>query len=126
MNQLVIVENASTANPTPILPTAAWDLVSFFTNAKSYVTVLGGGFITLVGLIVLIVAVVFVAKKFLSGQQAGPGESWVKIVIMILVGGALMTGGIVLLTTLASGGQKTVTDLGGGFIVFQSILGLVR
>ena len=48
------------------------------------------------------------------------------IVLAVIIGGALMAGGLVMVTDIASGGQKTIQDLGGGFIVFQSFVGLVH
>jgi hypothetical protein len=126
MSKLVILENASDAISTSTLPTAAWDLVSFFENAKSYMSVAGGSLISLLGLGVVIWAAVLIAKKFFGNAQSGQQDSWVKVVLMILVGGALMTGGIVLISEIAGGGQTTITELGGGFIVLQSTLGLVH
>lgn len=104
------------------LPGAEWDLASFFDNAKGYLTIIGGGLISLLGLAVVIWAAVLIAKKFFGGQN-GQQESWFKIIAMILIGGALMTGGIVLISNIASGGQKTIEDLGGGFILLSGLLG---
>lgn len=115
MNKLAIIESASASN----LPTAAWDLVSFFDNAKGYVTIIGGGLVSLLGLIVVIWAAVLIAKKFFGSQQAQQ-DSWFKVVLMVIVGGALMTGGIVLISEIAKGGETTIKELGGGFIVLQS------
>lgn len=104
------------------LPGAEWDLVSFFDNAKVYLNTIGGGLISLLGLAILIWAGVLIAKKFFGGQSAQQ-ESWFKIVAMLLIGGALMWGGIALITTIAQGGEKTVKDLGGGFILLSGLLG---
>jgi hypothetical protein len=125
MSTLTLFENAHTAFSTTNLPVAAWDLVSFLDNAKEYVTVIGGALITLLGLAVVIWATVLIAKKFFGTAQ-NQQESWIKVVVMILVGGALMTGGIALVTTIAAGGKTTLEELGGGYIVLQSVLNLVR
>lgn len=109
----------------PGLPTGAWDLVTFLNSAKNYGEVIGGGLISLLGLIVLIVAAVFIAKKFFGNGQREE-KSWLMIIVMVIVGGALLTGGIGLIMTIGSGGQKTIEDLGGGFIVLQGSLGLIR
>jgi len=118
-------ETATAAASIPSLPTGAWDLVSFLENAKDYGTILGGGVITLLGLILLIVAVVFLFKKFVGNGQ-GQEKSWPVIIIMIVVAGAFLTGGIGLMLNISSGGQKTIEELGGGFIVLQSSVGLLR
>jgi hypothetical protein len=123
MNKLAIVENALAADPTSNLPTAAWDLISFLSNAKNYGNLIGGGVAGIAGLILVIVAIVFIAKKFLGNGQ-GQEKSWVIIVLMLIIGGALLTGGFVFIANIASGGQKTIEELGGGFIVLPAILGL--
>lgn len=105
-------------------PAAAWDLVSFFNNASSYVKVAGGALISLMGLVVVVWAAVLIAKKFFGNSQQQQ-ESWFKIVLMIIIGGALMTGGITLITGIARGGQTTIEELGGGFILIQNALALV-
>lgn len=115
------IVTATAGTPTLAPPVAAWDLLSFFTNAKDYGTLVGGGLISLLGLIVVIVATVFIAKKFF-GDGRGNDKSWVIIIIMMLVGGAMLFGGISLVTDIASGGQKTIEELGGGTI----LLGLGR
>lgn len=126
MISTAIIGNVAGGTPSVSLPTAAWDVAAFLANAKSYGSVIGGGLITLLGLIIVIVAVVFIAKKFLGSGQGGQEKSWVVIVIMIIVGGALLYGGITFVTDIASGGQKTISDLGGGFIVLNSTLGLAH
>ena len=40
---------------------------------------------------------------------------------MILVGGALSTGGWQLISTVGSGGQQTIEDLGGGTVIVQTV-----
>lgn len=126
MSNTAIIEKAAAGSAAPDLPVADWDLLSFITNAKDYGQLIGGAIVTLIGLIILIVAVVFIAKKFLGNGQRDD-KSWLIIVVMLLVGGAFITGGITFIMNISSGGQKTVEDLGtGGFIMLQSSLGLLR
>lgn len=106
------------------LPGAAWDLVSALNNAQAYLMVAGGALITLIGLVLVVWSVVYIGRKFLGGNN-GQQDSWIKIVVMLLIGGALMTGGIVLITGIAAGGKATIDDLGSGMILFQSAFGLV-
>lgn len=103
---------------------ADWDLLSALTNAEKYGRLLGGAVITLVGLILVIVAIVFLAKKFLAGQQS-QSAGWGKIIVMGIIGGALMAGGIVWVIDIAQGGKATIDDLGGGMILAKSALALL-
>lgn len=98
------------------LSSAGWDLATFLTSAKTYLTTIGGGAISLAGLAGLIWGGILLFKKLMSGQQ--DQTAWSKIILLIILGGAFLTGGIVLLTKIGSGGQTTITQLGGGFIFF--------
>lgn len=126
MSITTIIQSAGETVDAPSLPLGAWDLVSFLGNAKNYLNVVGGALISLIGLIILIVAIVFLAKN-LFGNGQGQSHSWIKVVVMIIIGGALLTGGIVLITNIASGGEQTIKDLGEGFIVLSGAnLGHIR
>lgn len=127
MDSTPVIENAVASGVTFAggLPLGDWDLVSALSNAQNYGKLIGGGVIGLIGVILLIVAAVFVLKK-LVGNGQGQEKSWVIIVVMIIIGGAMLAGGWTLLAQVASGGQKTVQELGGGFIVLQSALWLVH
>lgn len=109
---------------TSTLPTAAWDLVSFLENAKDYAGIAGGAFLALLGTLGVIWGGTLLIKKLMAGQQNQ--DSWLKIIALIILGGALMAGGFVLISTIASGGKTTIEDLGTGFIVFQNSFGLLR
>ncbi len=122
MSATVQVIPQEAIDPPLTLAPGAWDLVSFFENAKDYVGVAGGAFISLLGLVLLVVAAFFIVRKFMGGQSAQQ-DSWVKIAVMILIGGALMVGGISLLTSIASGGEQTIKDLGGGVIHLSALIG---
>lgn len=126
MSKLAIIEQAAIGVQGQIgaLPTAAWDLLSFLKNAKSYANLVGGALITLLGLLVVIWAAVLIAKKFFGSAQSQQ-ESWVKIIVMIIIGGALLAGGISLITAIAKGGKGTIEELGGGFIILESFLPLI-
>ena len=122
MDSTPIIENAAAAGIAfnGGLPLGDWDLVSALTNAQNYGKLIGGGILGLIAVILLIGAAIFVLQKFFSKNN--DSKSWGIIIAMIIVGGAFGTGGWVLLSQVASGGQKTVQELGGGFIVFQSLL----
>lgn len=98
---------------------AEWDLVSFFENARNYAKLVGGGLLALLGTVGVVWGGVLLIKKLMAGHQNQ--DSWMKILALILVGGALMAGGFALISQIASGGKTTIEDLGGGLIVIQSV-----
>lgn len=91
-----------------------WDLETFFTNATEYSKVAGGAFLSLVGIIGIIWGGTLLIKKLMSEQSR---ESWVKIVSLIIVGGALLFGGINLILDFAEGGKNTVENFGTGTVL---------
>ena len=112
---------AQAAVPPPGLRavSAAWDLRSFFENAKTYVQGIGGGLLMLMGAVGLVWGGVLLIRKLLGGQQHGGQHGWTQIIMLILVGGALGTGGWTLVSTVGSGGQTTIQELGGGTVIIQ-------
>ncbi|MEV0412434.1 hypothetical protein AB0I68_16920 [Streptomyces sp. NPDC050448] len=104
------------------LPSAAWDLTSFLQNAKSQVQLWGGSVLMLLGVVGLVWGGVLLIKKLMANpQSAGQQQGWGTIALLILVGGALGTGGWTLIQTIGSGGQQTITDLGGGTVIVQTV-----
>ncbi|MFD7668109.1 hypothetical protein [Streptomyces sp. NPDC059788] len=104
------------------LPSAAWDLTSFLQNAKSQIQLWGGLLLMLIGAASLVWGGVLLLKKLMANQQtAGQQQSWGTIALLILVGGGLATGGWTLISTIGSGGQQTITDLGGGTVIVRTI-----
>lgn len=104
MNSLTISQN----------PTAAFDPVTFLDNARAYLGTFGTGLIALMGLALVVWGGFSLAKKLMAGQQNSQGPGWVKIALMILIGGAMLGGGLTMLLSVAEGGQTTIEDLGGG------------
>lgn len=93
----------------------AWDLTNALKNATT--SAKGWLQLALVGAGVIVVGAMgfHLARKILAGpQSAQQTMGWGKIILGILIGGALMTSGFSLLADVASGGQKTITDLGNG------------
>lgn len=104
------------------LPTGAWDLTSFLQNAKSAIQGWGGGLLMLLGVAGLVWGGVLLIKKLMANPQtAGQQQGWGTIALLILVGGALATGGFQLVSTVGSGGEKTITDLGGGTVILDTL-----
>jgi hypothetical protein len=106
-------------------PTAAWDLTSFLDNAKSQIQTWGGALLMLLGAVGLVWGGVLLIRKLIANPQtSGQQSSWGTIALLILVGGALATGGWQLVSTVGSGGQQTIEDLGGGTVIVQALGGL--
>jgi hypothetical protein len=104
------------------LPTAAWDLTSFLQNAKSQIQLWGGLLLMLLGAVGLVWGGVLLVKKLMANPHtAGQQQGWGTIAMLIVVGGALGTGGWSLVSTIGSGGQQTIYDLGGGTVIVQTI-----
>jgi hypothetical protein len=104
------------------LPTAAWDLTSFLENTKTQIQLWGGLILMLLGAVGLIWGGVLLIKKLMANPQtAGQQSGWGTIALLILVGGAFGTGGWSLVSTIGSGGQQTIEDLGGGTVIVQTV-----
>jgi hypothetical protein len=113
------LETSAGAPSIPALPTAAWDLASFLTNAMSYIKIIGGSALMLAGVAALVWGGIKITMKLMSGQQNQ--DSWMKMIFMIIIGGALAVGGFSLVFTIGSGGQKTIEDLGGATYLWDSL-----
>lgn len=87
-----------------------WDIGSFLQNAKDRLVEWGGYLIALIGVVLIIVAIYQIAKKFIAPNSAPGG--WAAPIIMLLIGGALFAGGWTLVSNIAKGGKKTIEDLG--------------
>jgi hypothetical protein len=90
----------------------AWDINSLFKNAKNAAMTIGGSLLALIGVIMVIVAAVQIAKGLMS--QGRSQTNWLFVVLLFIFGGAFLTGGITLLVNIASGSSKTIENLGNG------------
>lgn len=95
-------------------PTAAWDLLSFLSNLGDYAETIFGVLLMILGSILIFMAALKAFQKLTGDQQKASQISWVIIVVMVIVGGGLFIGGWDLMSTIASGGQQTIYDIGGG------------
>lgn len=89
-----------------------WNLMQLLTNSKTYAVAIGGGIITLIGVILMIVAGVQIATGLMSHGKKQ--TNWVIVIVMLIVGGVFTWGGFTQLAKIASGAQKTIEDLGTG------------
>lgn len=104
--------------PFASLPTAAWDLKSFLENSTEYLKTVGGAFLVLMGVAAVIWGAVLLIKKLMGGQQNQ--DNWIKILALVILGGAIAVGGFALVFEIGSGGKKTIEDLGGGTLLWDS------
>lgn len=100
------------------LPTAGWDLQSLFENAGEYAKNAGGALLVMMGIVGVVWGGVLLIKKLMSSQQ--DNTSWGKIILLIMLGGALAVGGFNLIFMVGKGGKTTIEDLGKGLIFLDS------
>lgn len=112
---VLTVTTAAGGFDTGFAAPGAWELGEALENAKEYAEVIGGAFLALLGVVAIIYGGYLLVKKLMAGQQNQ--DSWVKIVILIIVGGALSVTGFGLISTIAEGGKDTIEELGGGTIL---------
>ncbi|WP_026820072.1 hypothetical protein [Arthrobacter castelli] len=103
-------------------PSAAWDVKSLLTNAKTWVQTAGGMLLMLLGAAALVWGGVKLFKKLTASKQKGQETEWWEIIALIIVGGAMATGGWQLISMIGSGGQETIQDLGTGTVIVGQLL----
>lgn len=94
------------------LPTCAWDFGAFLQNATNTLRTWGGYGIVLIGVVMIIIGVYQIAKGFISHGKTQ--TNWFIAIALLVLGGALMVGGWAWVAEIASGGKKTIDDLGNG------------
>lgn len=90
---------------------SGWSINNFLTNLNKNLNLWGGLLIVVVGLIMVIVAVIKIAKGLMS---SGRGQTnWVLNIVLFFIGGALaFGGGWGLVQSISQGGSDTLNDLG--------------
>lgn len=89
-----------------------FDILKFLNNTGKYVEQIASVLMMLIGIILIIVSIVQIAKGLAGG---GRGQvNWVSSIACLLVGGALLFGGWQLVAAVASSGADTLSELGGG------------
>ena len=88
----------------------AWDLGSFLQNATETLKQWGGYLIILIGVVMVIASVYQIAKGLISHGKTQ--TNWAIAIILLILGGAFMVGGFSFVSNIASGGKKTIEDLG--------------
>ena len=90
---------------------SGWDLENFFNNSTNYTQKVGGAFLALIGIAGVVWGGFLMVRKLMGGQQAQQ-DSWFKIVALIIVGGAMLFGGMAILLNFAKGGKDTIEKFG--------------
>lgn len=88
-----------------------WSLQSLLQNGQTMVKSLGSALLALLGIIMVVVAGVKIAKGLMGGQNSPP-PNWIMIIVLLIVGGAFAATGIGLISNIASGGASQVKKLG--------------
>jgi len=89
-----------------------FDIIKFLDNSAKYLKKIGHYIMILAGVILIIVAVIQIAKGLAGG---GRGQvNWVMSITCLLVGGMLIFGGWNLAAKVAKMGQGTLETLGSG------------
>ncbi len=92
-----------------------WSINNLLNNVKNALANWGAVIVTIVGLVMVIVAVVQLAKGLIQGQRGQ--TNWVMVIILFFVGGALaFSGGWSIVQKISDGGSATLNELGGGEI----------
>lgn len=90
----------------------AWDLGTFLTNSASTLKIWIGAFTVLLGVVMLGFGVWQIGSGLWSHGKKQ--TNWFMAFALLIVGGAFMSGGWSFVELIASGGQKTIEDLGAG------------
>lgn len=105
--------------PVSLIP-MAWDLGSFLQNATETIKQWGGYLIILIGVVMVIAAVYQIAKGLMSGGKTQ--VNWAVAIVLLILGGAFMVGGFSFVSNIASGGKKTIEDLGQTILPMLSMM----
>lgn len=120
MNEVIIQGLFGADALSDALPAANWDLQTLLENAGTYAKNVGGALLVLMGIVGLVWGGTLTIKKLMSSQQ--DNTSWGKIILLLIIGGAMASAGFGLVFMIGSGGEKTIKDLGtGGVILLDSI-----
>lgn len=92
--------------------TMSWDVESFLNNSKNAIVKWGNILIILIGVIMIIASVWQIASGLMSHGKKQ--TNWAVTILLLIIGGAFMAGGFGFMENIASGGKKTIEDLGSG------------
>lgn len=90
-------------------------ITKLFSNTSNVATEVGGGFIALFGVVLIIVGAVFLGYNLLAKGQ--PKTPWVIVALMFVVGGVFAFGGISVFMSTGQASNETVKDIVSGVIL---------
>lgn len=92
---------------------ATWDVGSFLQNLGNVLKTWGSYIVTIIGVIMVIAAAYQIAKGLISHGKTQ--TNWAVTILLLIIGGALMSiGGWDLLVNVAQGGKTTIENIGSG------------
>ena len=90
-------------------------ITQLFSNTSNVVTEAGGGFIAMLGVVLIIVGAVFLGSNLLAKGQ--PKTPWVIVALMFVIGGVFAFGGISMFMSAGQAANETVKDIVSGVIL---------
>lgn len=90
-------------------------ITQLFSNTSNVVTDAGGGFIAMLGVVLIIVGAVFLGLNLLAKGQ--PKTPWVIVALMFVIGGVFAFGGISIFMSAGQASNETVKDIVSGVIL---------
>lgn len=90
-------------------------ITQLFSNTSNVVTEAGGGFIAMLGVVLIIVGAVFLGSNLLAKGQ--PKTPWVIVALMVVVGGVFAFGGVSIFMSAGQASNETVKDIVSGVIL---------
>lgn len=98
-----------------VLPYANWSLENLLGNSFNAAKSIGGLLLALMGIIGVIWGGVLLLKKLMAGER--DQTSVMKIIMLLVIGGAFAFGGTSLIFDVARGSETTIRDIGEGTIL---------
>lgn len=87
-----------------------FSISTFLSNAQDFAIMIGRYVIIIIGVVMIIAGIYQIAKGLMSG---GKGQvNWVMSILCLLVGGALVAGGISWVAKIAGGGKTELESMG--------------
>lgn len=90
-------------------------ITNIFSNTSKIVIEVGGGFIAMFGVILIVVGAVFFGSNLLAKGQ--PKTPWVIVALMFVVGGVFAFGGVSIFMSAGQASNETVKDIVSGVIL---------
>lgn len=90
-------------------------ITNIFSNSSKIVIDVGGAFIAMFGIILIVVGAVFLGSNLLAKGQ--PKTPWVIVALMFVIGGIFAFSGISIFMSAGQASNETVKDVFSGVIL---------